>query len=151
MTQENECLEGAAAQVSHESMPPYAGGLSIGQVQALIAREHAAGIDKNDPLLMIVTVLNAYLGEVQKLHERHSKGLAKLMAEKTDGYVQGVRAATDALAEKLSSASAEGLKEVFRQQDARLASFKNSLIWLAAIVSASALLNVFVFVLRGLR
>jgi hypothetical protein len=150
MTQENERLEGATAQVSHEPIPPD-GGLSIGQVQALIAREHAMGIDKNDPLLMIVTILNAYLGEVQKLHERHGKGLAKLMADKTDGYVKGVKAATDALAENLSSASAEGLKEVFRQQDARLAAFKNSLVWLAAIVSVSALLNVVVFVLRGMR
>jgi hypothetical protein len=142
MTQENN---------QPESPLPEAGGLSLGQVQALIAREHAAGIDKNDPLLMIVTILNAYLGELQKLHERHSKGLAKLMADKTDAYVSGVHASIGQLTESLSSASVEGIRKVFDDHAARLNAFKNAVFWAAAIVSASALLNVAVFVLRGLR
>jgi hypothetical protein len=125
--------------------------MNLEEVRAHVAQEHGESIPKNDPLLMVVTVMNICLAHMADLHKRHETGLSRLMADKTDGYVKGVRAATDALAENLSSASAEGLKEVFRQQDARLAAFKNSLVWLAAIVSVSALLNVAVFVLRGLR
>jgi hypothetical protein len=126
-------------------------GMNLEEIRVRVAQEHGESIPKNDPLLMVVTVMNICLAHMADLHKRHEAGLSRLMADKTDGYVKGVRAATDALAEKLSSASAEGLKEVFRQQDARLAAFKSSLFWLAAIVSVSALLNVVVFVLRGMR
>jgi hypothetical protein len=125
--------------------------MSIGQVQALIAREHATGIDKNDPLLMIVTILNAYLGELQKLHERHSKGLARLMADKTDAYAAGVRASVDQLAKSLSTASVEGIRKIFDDHAARLDAFKSAVFWAAAVVAVSALFNVAVFVLRGVR
>jgi hypothetical protein len=45
----------------------------------------------------------------------------------------------------------EGIRKVFDDHAARLQSFKNSTVWLAAIVAVSALLNVAVFVLEGLR
>jgi len=100
---------------------------------------------------MIATLLNAYLGEVQKLHARHEAGLAKLMAEKTDAYVSGVNAAVEQLSTSLSSASVEGIRKVFDDHASRLNAFRNAVYWAAAIVSVSALFNVAVFVLRGLR
>ena len=65
-------------------------GLTLDDVRALLAKEHETIVPKDDPMLMIVTLLNAYLGEVDKLHARHGKALAALMAGKTDAYVKGV-------------------------------------------------------------
>ena len=62
-------------------------GLTLDDVRALLAKEHETIVPKDDPMLMIVTLLNAYLGEVDKLHARHGKALAALMAGKTDAYV----------------------------------------------------------------
>ena len=73
------------------------------------------------------------------------------MADKTDAYVSGVQAAVGQFTDSLSSASVEGVRKVFDDHAARLQSFKNSTTWLAAIVAVSALLNVAVFVLGGLR
>ena len=126
-------------------------GLSLEQVRGLLAEKHGTVVDIADPILMVVTILNAHLTEVEKLQARHRTGLGKLMSEKTDAYVSGVQEAVAQLAEKLSSASVEGMRITFAEHTARLQLFQSSLIWLAAIVATSALLNVVVFVLRGLR
>jgi hypothetical protein len=126
-------------------------GMSLEDVRNLLSKTHNAAIPDSDPLLMIVTILNAYLGEVQKLHARHEQGLARLMAEKTDAYVSGVNAAVNQLSTSLSSASVEGVRKVFDAHAATLNTFRNAVYWAAAIVAVSALLNVAVFVLRGMR
>ena len=126
-------------------------GLTLEEVRSLLSNTHNASIPENDPLLMVMTILNAYLGEVEKLHARHEKGLSRLMAEKTDAYVSGVNAAVDQLSESLSSASVDGVRKIFEAHAATLNNFRNAALWAAAIVSASALVNVVVFVLRGMR
>ena len=126
-------------------------GLSLEQVQELLAKTHKKVVDYHDPILMVVTMLNAHLAEVEKLHARHKEGLGRLMADKTDAYVSGVQDAVGELTESLSSASVQGIRKVFDEHSARLQAFKNNTAWLAAIVAVSALLNVAVFVLGGLR
>ena len=143
--------ERPAALPEPESVLPDGIGLSLEQVRELLFKTHKVAIYDNDAILMVGTILNAYLTEVEKLQARHKEGLGRLMAEKTDAYVSGVQAAVGQLTDSLSSASVEGVRKVFDDHAARLQSFKNSITWLAAIVAVSALLNVAVFVLGGLR
>ena len=42
-------------------------GLTMEQVQKLLAKAHKTVVDDHDPILMVVTILNAHLGEVEKL------------------------------------------------------------------------------------
>lgn len=144
-------VEGSVNMLPMEQNAFDAIGLSLEQVRRLLAEKHGTVVDKADPILMVVTILNAHLTEVEKLQARHRTGLGKLMSEKTDTYVSGVQEVVAQLAEKLSSASVEGMRTTFAEHTARLQLFQSSLIWLAAIVATSALLNVVVFVLRGLR
>ena len=152
MTEENILVE-ATQEKQEDAKPllPYTHGMTIEQINSLLTKMHKTVIAENDPILMVVTMLNAYLAEVEKLQARHRTGLSKLMSEKTDAYVSGVQEAVAQLAEKLSSASVEGMRTTFAEHTTRLQLFKSSLTWLAAIVATSALLNVAVFVLRGLR
>ena len=126
-------------------------GLTLEQIRSAVSKAHDVMLPKDDATLMIATILNAYLTEVEKLQARHEKGLTRLMAEKTDEYVSGVQAAVNQLSTSLSSASVEGIRKVFDDHAVRLQAFKNSTAWLAAIVGVSALLNVAVFVMGGLR
>ena len=126
-------------------------GMSLKAVGDLLATTHNTIVPKDDAILMIATLLNAYLGEVQKLHTRHETGLAKLMAEKTQAYVAGVNAAVEQLSTSLSSASVEGIRKIFDAHAASLNTFKNALAWATAIISLSALLNAAVYILRGMR
>ena len=126
-------------------------GLPMENVRKLLAEVHESVVSKDDPILMVVTMLNAYLGEVQALQKKHETGLSRLMADKTDGYVKGVKEAVSLLSESLSSASVEGVKAIFSEHDSRLKAFKSNLSWLAAITACSAIINVIAFVLMGLR
>ena len=150
-TESIEQSEVPAVPPKPEDAVPDGIGLTLEQVQALLAKTHKKVVDYHDPILMVVTMLNAHLTEVEKLHTRHKEGLGRLMADKTDDYVSGVQAAVGQLTDSLSSASVEGVRKVFDDHATRLQSFKNSTTWLAAIMAVSALLNVAVFVLGGLR
>lgn len=143
--------EAPAKQPELEITLPDGIGLSLEQVRQLLFKTHKVAIYDNDAILMVGTILNAYLAEVEKLHTRHKEGLSRLMTDKTDAYVSGVHAAVGQLTDSLSSASVEGIRKVFDDHASQLQTFKNSTAWLAAIVGVSALLNVAVFVLGGLR
>ena len=151
VTPENSTAQPAPAKPEGEALLPDGIGLSLEQAQALIVKSNGIVLANDEPALMGITICNAYLAEVAKLHARHEKGLTKLMAEKTDAYVSGVKAAVDQLAESLSSASVEGIRKVFDDHAATLKTFKSNVYLAAVIVGMSALLNVAVFVLGGLR
>ncbi|GFH63358.1 MAG: hypothetical protein ZNDK_1129 [Candidatus Desulfovibrio kirbyi] len=152
MTQEIEPSENTMPKAPEDKpILPDGIGLSLEQAKALIAKDNGVVLSSDEPALMGITICNAYLIEVQKLHERHSKGLAKLMAEKTDAYVSGVNTAIAQLSESLSAASVEGIRKIFDDHAARLHAFKNTATWATAIIAVSALFNVAVFILRGLR
>lgn len=141
----------AAAETEKEPLLPDGIGLSIESVRDLLVKIHDCKVSLDDPVLMVVTMLNAYLGEVQTLQKRHEAGLSRLMTDKTDDYMKGVKEAVKALQEGLSSASVEGIKAVFNEHDSRLKAFKSNLSWLAAITACSAIINVIAFVLMGVR
>lgn len=126
-------------------------GLSLEQIRSILASAHDAVVPKDDAILMIATMLNAYLTEVEKLQARHKEGLTKLMTKKTDAYVSGVRAAVEQLSDSLSSASVQGIRKVFDDHAARLNTFKSNVNLAALIVGLSALLNVAVFILKAVR
>jgi hypothetical protein len=150
MTQENTSTEKAAETPAKEPLLPDGIGLNLEQAKTLISQSSGILLANDEPALMGITICNAYLGEVQKLHNRHQAGLSRLMAEKTDAYMAGVNAAVAQLSESLSSASVEGIRKVFEDHASRLNAFRTTVLWGTAIVSVSALFNVAVFVLRGL-
>lgn len=134
-----------------EDAAPDGIGFTLEEVQELLAKTHKQVVDYHDPILMIVTMLNAHLTEVEKLHTRHKEGLSRLMTDKTDAYVAGVQSAVGRFTDSFSSASVEAVRKVFDDHAVRMQAFKNSTTWLAAVMAVSALLNVAVFVLGGLR
>ena len=158
MSQEVSSVDAAAAQNADAPTPlekelgnAPGVGLTLEQIRAVVAKAHNVMLPKDDATLMIATILNAYLTEVEKLQARHEKGLTRLMAEKTDEYVSGVQAAVNQLSTSLSSASVEGIRKVFDDHAARLSTFKNNVYLAAVIVGMAALLNVAVFILRAVR
>ncbi len=48
-------------------------GLDMEAVRSLLASKHGMAVPKDDPMLMLVTILNAHLAEMEKLHSRHCK------------------------------------------------------------------------------
>lgn len=56
------------------AMPELPDGIGLGyeDVQKMLAMKHNTSISTDDPILMMVSVCNVFLGELQKLHKRQS-------------------------------------------------------------------------------
>lgn len=126
-------------------------GLEIDQVRALLAEKHDTVVGKDDPVLMICTLLNAFLGETEKQNTRLQSGMKRLLAEKTGEYLEGVNSAASSLSETLSSASVEGLKNLSDSTTEKVASLRSSLFYASVIIGISAFINVVAFVLLAIR
>lgn len=123
-------------------------GLTIDGVRSLLATKNSVSVSPDDPILMMVTLLNAFLTEEEKLMDRHRKALISILADRTDHYVQAVEQTTAHLGESLSNSSLSELKKIFMEHDGTMNRFRSSITWLAAIIGTSAMVNVAVFVWR---
>jgi hypothetical protein len=118
-------------------------GLTIDQVRTLILQHNRIKTADNDPEFVIVTIMNAYLGEQEKLLIRHNKALTSILSQRTQDYVKAVAEVTDDLGRSLSSSTVKEFQIVIDR-------FRTSAFWLAGIIGISALVNVTVFVVLAL-
>lgn len=123
-------------------------GMSFDQVIADLAAQHKTIVSKDDPILMVVTILNAFLTEEEKLLDKHNMALTSILADRTNEYVLAVQNTTASLGDCLSSASQDGIRNIFEVHGEKLERFRSNITWLAAIIGISALANVAVFVWR---
>lgn len=126
-------------------------GLSVEDVRALLARKHEITVPQNDPLLMVVTILNAFLDKQDALQKKHEKALAAFMGEQTAAYVKGVEESVASLSKTLSGATVEGISKAVGEMAASLAGHRSAMYLCTAVMAVSALLNVAVFVLEAVR
>ena len=123
-------------------------GLSLDEVRSLLASKNSITVSPDDPILMMVTLLNAFLTEEEKLLDRHRKALTSILTDKTDTYIKAVEQTTVNLSESISALSGTEIKKIFNENSGMMNRFRSNMVWLAAIVGISALVNVAVFVLR---
>ncbi len=142
--------EESVADLIDETEPylPDGVGIELEDVKKMVATLHDYVLRKDDPLLVTVTVLNAFIGEVEKLHARHNNALTQVMTSQMDKYISGVKKTTDSLGEVLANTSVEAIRNIFRQHDTAIQRGTANAWWCAAIVAISALINVAVFLLR---
>ncbi|TKB23157.1 hypothetical protein FCL47_23680 [Desulfopila sp. IMCC35006] len=135
-------------EISNMPQLPDGIGLSLDEVRSLLASKNSITVSPDDPILMMVTLLNAFLTEEEKLLDRHRKALTSILTDKTDTYIKAVEQTTVNLSESISALSGTEIKKIFNENSGMMNSFRSNMVWLAAIVGISALVNVAVFVLR---
>lgn len=116
-------------------------GLSYNDIVSILRSKHKSHIDVTEPTLMLVTMCNVFLGELQKLHQRHNEALSSIIAGKTQEYITGVKQTTDAFSQTLADASVEGVRRIFENHAAVLQKHQGNTRWCALIVAISALAN----------
>ncbi len=140
MAPESEAHDEAPGQAMPEGI-----GLSFDQVRTLLIQAHKTTMSDDDPMLMLVTINNAFLGEYDKLLDRHNEALTTFLVDQAHEYLEVARVAAEA-------ASGVGvIQEACRKHLAAVNVCQGNMKWLAAITAISALLNVAVFVLGSLR
>ena len=130
-------LENIEPVLSHDGI-----GLNIEEVRNLLMQKHDDVLGLDDPLLMLVTINNAFLGEYEKLLAKHNKAISAIMSAKTEGYIK---------TEELSSASVETIQKVFHEHALTLNNFSHNTKWMSAIIWLAALVNVGVFIFGAIK
>lgn len=159
--EDNTIIDDSEAQIESENTQDNASqkssfadgfGMSIEEVKALLAKKHETIVPKDDPILLIVTILNVFLESHEKLSEKLNKkqldSMNELLTMRTEGYIKGVKDTVDGLSQTLESITVEGITNVQEKHNQHMHSFKYNMWCATAIITLSAILNVTVFVLR---
>ena len=118
-------------------------------MRALLAQKHNLAVPVDDPMLMMVTIQNAFLGAQAQLQKKHEKALAAFMGEQTTSYVKGVEKSVSELSDTLSGVTIKAFRAQPRTSPPASAASRPRCISARPIMAISALLNVAVFVLRA--
>lgn len=121
-------------------------GMNLEQVQKLLADQHKTIVSLDDPVLIMVTIMNAFLSQQNALLERHKTAMVNIMTEKTNDYVAEVKTATKSLSAAMSDLMLAAIQKTMNDHSLTLANHKKDTMWLSAIVAISALINVVVFI-----
>lgn len=116
-------------------------GISYEDLAVLFAMKNETAVAKNDPVLLVATICNAFLGKAKELHDRHNEALTHILTAKTQDYITSVKNTTDAFTETLSQASVDGVRKIFEEHASALHSAKWNARWCALIVAVSAVAN----------
>lgn len=120
-------------------------GISLEEARLLLLTKNEVGLSKDDPILMQVTLLNAYCTVFAQMFKKHQQALAGLMETETSKYNSKLAEIT----EKVTQVTDQGLSEAVQKNLANLIKVKRDMYWLSAIMFVSAVVNVTVFILRG--
>ncbi len=123
-------------------------GLSIEEVKAVLAKENKSIVPDDDPILLVVTILNCFLFENEKKEQKYQEALKKIYSEQSSSYVTELVGNLDNIKNLLENVSVDGLNKLHAENTQELANFKVSMMWATGIIALSAFINVAVFILH---
>lgn len=127
-----------------QAMPQLSEGIGMNyeEVRQMLTNKHGIILGRDEPIMMMVTLCNVFLSELEKVHNKHNEAVTKIMVDQTDKYIKGVKATTDALGRTLAENSVEAIRSIFQTHADALTSNKINARWCAAVIGASALANI---------
>lgn len=136
---------------SVRSVPNSGIGLTIEDVRAILHREAGVSIDKDDPLCLLVPILNAYMDAFDKFAEKHRDGFSLYLNEEGSKVLEQSRKAADILAKGVSQSSISEIREIFQGFNKSLLNFQSNIRWLTIIAVVVSLANVLAVILSNVR
>lgn len=119
--------------------------LSIDEIRQELFRMHNFAVDRDDPALMYVTIMNACLDEQKKLMDAHLNALSVVMARETGASINATKENVATLAGLMSKLTTDGIKEAAKD----MVGLQTTMKFCTAVMFVSALLVVGVFVLKA--
>ncbi len=123
-------------------------GISIADVQALLAKYNETLVAKDDPILVQVTISNAFLSEYKKIQEKYQETLKDIYTEQVKDFLKEVKKGTDEVRQTLATVSVDGLHKIHLEQSTNLVKFRTHFLYLTAISCLSAFINLAVYMAR---
>ena len=88
-------------------------GLDYDSIRAMLALKNNASVGLDDPIMMMVTICNAFLGQQEKINKRHNEALTKIMTDQCGKYIAQFKTVTDGLGKALAENSVDAVREIF--------------------------------------
>lgn len=110
--------------------------------------KHKTAVTLNDPVMMLVTLMNAQLAELGKPRTRHNGALTRVLSERTADHIAQARKACDSLGEALRQSSVEAIRQIFCEHSSALPHFRINLWWAVAVIMAGVLGNLLLLAAR---
>ena len=102
-------------------------GMSVEDVRALLAKKHDVSVPQDDPILMLVTILQVFLEAQARLQKKHETALAAFMGQQTTAYVKDMEKNLKSLTETLSGLTMEGIRKAVADFVANLATHRSAM------------------------
>lgn len=132
-----------------------AGDLSVEGVRQLVAQKYNTTIPPDDPALLMIPIMQAALNEEKRLQESHREKLAEVMNGMVNGLAEAVKRESAGVSEKLSGVAVQELQHVSAALHessttvtARLSGHAIALYLCTGIIAVSAIVNVWVYLVR---
>lgn len=117
-------------------------GLTIEAVQALICQQNNVFFPKDDPTMGIVTILNAFLGENQKLQNTYMQALRQLFSDLTQGVNLEIQQTTQEVQSSLRTISITGLTLIHKEQTKEIERLRQHLFYACTFIAVSTTCNI---------
>ena len=124
-----------AADTSEYMLTTDGRGIDIEIIRKMLCEEFKTYFNKSDPTLTVVPIHNAFLGELVKLNNEHTKILEKVYTKQTEQQAKNVMEAANEITKTLSAVTVQGLNDVVKD----LVKFKTTLFFATAIYAVSSL------------
>ena len=145
MNQHDELIGATEVKAAQPVLADEGLGLSLEEARQLLHDKHGLTVGVDDPMLMMVTLNNAFLSEMEKLLGRHRQKLAELMGAETGGLTRNLKE----FQEHVDRVNAEGFTkaagDTLRDSLESLTRVKQDMFWLAGLIFISALCNAAIF------
>lgn len=125
--------------------PPENWGMSLEQVRSTLIAKHKTNVAEDDPVLMLVTLMNAGTFEFDRMLKKHEMAVKRLFIEESKKYYETI----DQLSKVLSAESAKAATEVFRRHSMTVNTLRNQLWWMIGVVILTTLIHMaagFIFI-----
>lgn len=117
-------------------------GMSIEELQALFAKENETIVSKDDPLLLIVTILNAFIQKNKIIQDSYLETVNKIHKEQINDFSNELEAKLETLLQSLQNI------KLSQEKTQDLSQFRTTLLITTAIIALSALINVAIYILK---
>jgi hypothetical protein len=101
--------------------------------------------------MIMVTIMNAFIGELEKVSDRHNRALTRVFGKHTAEYIEEVKTTTEGLGAALKDASIDTIRGVFDRHAKTLNDHSNNTKWCAKIIGLSALINVIALIIYNIK
>ncbi len=93
--------------------------LSLADVKQLLLQKHGQPLQDDDPILMVATMLESYLNDLEEILGRHEAVLQEVLSTETAEYIREVKSMTEDLLERAVRANMQyTVQEIMAHQTA---------------------------------